>query len=315
MSDIDNNLCGCLIDPRETDRVMNTLVACGADPVLASAKPQLKGFWESQGKPPVFLTDGDDDVAWSQAHGTCTGQGWGHALQTSIRHSLLVNKISRKIFLSWEVLYAMARTVIDNPRRGEGACVPHLAEVGFRYGLLERKAYQSIDLSKPQEDWSVRMSQPGAPRIPADLLEEMKNHKLRAVMQVTDLDLAADALAAGYALVRGANRATGAIRNADGITGTVQCGGHCEHIPIVFIDRHGDRIWGERNSWRGSDSQPHGNATFKCSDGSERQIPDGVGGIRDKDVQYYIDHGDLWCAEPGDLWPDENLKPSDLVNA
>jgi hypothetical protein len=309
---IDPSLCGCLIDPRETERVMNTLSACGANPCLDSARPQLKGFWESRGKQPVFLTDGDDDTAWSQSHGTCTGQGWGHGLQTSIRWSLTKNKIGRKVSIAWEPLYIMARTIIENARRGEGACVPHLAEVGYRYGLLERKAY-SVDLSHPQENWAVQLSQPGAQKIPSDILEAMRPYPLRAVMQVTDLDLACDALAAGYALVRGADRATGAVRDANGITGTVQCGGHCEHIPIVFIDKYGDRIWGERNSWRGASSQPHGNATFKCSDGSERQIPDGVGGIRDKDVQYYIDHGDLWCAEPGPLWQDDNLKPSDLV--
>jgi hypothetical protein len=313
MAEIDNSLCGCLIDKRETDRVIETLSACGCDPCLDSARPQLKGFWQSKGRQPIFLTDGDDDTAWSQAHGTCCGQGWGHALQTSIRHSLLVNKIGRKIALAWEPLYIMARTIIENARRGEGACVPHLAEVGYRYGLLERKAY-SVDLSKPQENWAVQLSQPGQSKVPSDILKAMANYKLKSVMQVKSLDLAADALASGYALVRGADRATGSTRNADGITGTVQCGGHCEHIPIVFIDRRGDRIWGERNSWRGASSQPHGNGSFKCSDGSERQIPDGVGGIRDDDMQYYIDHGDLWCAEPPmTLWPDDNLKPSDMA--
>lgn len=317
MSDIPSHLCGAIIDPVETDKVCNALAAMGCDPMLDSARPQLKGFWESTGYAPIFLTDADDDTAWFQAHGTCTGQGWGHALQTSIRYSVKFgNRIGAIVNIAWEPLYIAARRIIgkDSLGRGDGACVPWLAQAGYQLGMAVRRPYGSVDLSKPQEDWAVNLSQPRAGQLPQDILKAMSGFKLAAGMKVPNLDIAADALASGYGLVRGADRATGSVRNADGITRTVQCGGHCEHLCIVFKDIKGRRIWGERNSWRGTPSQPHGDATFKLADGSERPVPDGVGGLYDDDVQYYIDHGDLWTAEPPEtLWADENKKPSDFA--
>lgn len=310
-----SHLCGCIIDPRETDRVCNALAAAGINPVAAD-KPGLRGSWERHSRRPVFLTDADNDTAWSQASGTCAGQAWGHALQTAVRYAIKSGDSigNATVQIAWEPLYVLARTIIgrNSLGRGDGACIPWLAQAGFELGMLARGLY-SIDLTHPQEPWAVKLSQPGAGKLPQDILDAMKLYRLAAGMKVTSLDIAADALDSGYALVRGADRCTGSTRDADGITGTQKCGGHAEHIPILFVDHKSDRIWGERNSWRGTQSQPHGGGTFKLLDGSERPVPDGVGGIRDDDVQYYIDHGDLWTAEPPDTpWGAADVKASDL---
>lgn len=303
-----DHLCGCIVDQRETDRVCNSLAAAGCDPILESARPGMKGYWESTGFAPVFLTDYDDDPAWHQDDGTCTGQGTGHAIQTSIRALIKSgNRIGRMIELAWEPLYILARTVTGRAGGRVGAGIPQAIEAAYRFGLLQRGKW-SVDLTSPQEDWAVQMSQWGSHPLPADMMRAMANYRLAAGMRVTSLDMAADALAAKYCLIRGGDRATGAVRNADGITRTVQCGSHCEHLCLVFKDRSGKRVWGERQSWRGTPSQPHGNATFKLFDGSERPVPDGVGGLYDEDVQYYIDYGDLWTAEPPEtLWPENEV--------
>jgi hypothetical protein len=318
MSDMPDNLCGCTIDPRETELVCESLGNAGCNPILAEARPSLRGAWERNGRKPVFLTDADDVLAWKQNSGTCCGQGWGLALQTAINWSIKFgSRLGRfPIRIAWEPLYVLGRRVIgrDSLGRGAGACVPWLAQAGHDIGLLVRGLYRKLNLSRDQEAWAVEMSQPGAPPLSSELLQAMANFKLQAAMKVDDIDLAADALSAGYPLVRGADRATGARRDANGISGTVKCGGHCEHIPIVFMGRDGNRYWGERQSWRGTPSQPQGGGPFKLSDGSERPVPDGVGGIRDSDVQYYIDQGDLWTAEPPlQLWADPDLQPSDLA--
>ena len=71
---IPSNLCGCRIDPRETDAACNALSAAGCDPIAAN-RPSLRGSWERNGRRPIFLTDADDDQAWLQHHGTCFPAG------------------------------------------------------------------------------------------------------------------------------------------------------------------------------------------------------------------------------------------------
>jgi hypothetical protein len=311
------HLCGCFVDARETERVCKSLESVGVKPMFADARPGLKGYWQATGHKPVFLTDADADTAWNQVHGTCCGQGFGRGLQSACNYAVKYgSRIGQdQIRIAWEASYIHARRTIggDTLGRGDGCCVPWIFQSGVQQGILIRGRY-SKDLTANDEEWAYALSQPRGPQLPADILAAMSRYRLPGAHKVNSLDEAADAMAAGYFLARGADRATGSTRDANGITGTVKCGGHCEHVCLLFVDRSGDRIWGERNSWRGATSQPHGDATFKLADGSEKPVPDGVGGIRDRDVQYYIDHGDLWTAEPPlNLWGSEKIKPSDLV--
>jgi len=314
------HLCGTFVDPRQTDAVCKSLDVMGIKPMFADAQPQLKGHWEATGRRPIFLTDADSDPAWHQDKGTCCGQAFGRGTQSMIRWTIkLGSRIGRSdVEIAWEANYIDAKLnpAIGNRAlpTGEGCCVPWIFMSGVLTGLLIRGKYASVDLTTVQEMWAWSNSERRSKPLPADLVAEMSKYKMAGAHKIQSIEEAADALAAKYFLERGADRATGAKRDADGMTGTVPCGGHAEHICCLFVDRKGDRVWGERNSWRGSPSSPHGESTFKLADGSEKPVPDGVGGIRDEDIQYYIRTGDLWAgAPPLNCWGWDSVKPSDLV--
>ena len=315
---IPKNLCGCHISEAETDAACNALAAAGCDPIAAN-RPSLRGSWERNGRRPIFLTDADDDQAWLQHHGTCVGQGFGHAVQTSIRYSLKYgSRVGNPDLcrIAWEPSYILSRTEIGQNKlgAGDGSFVPWICLAGYYFGLANRQKFGDYDLTEDREDWAYQLSQPSDYDFPPEITEAMKNIRLVAAMKVTDLDTAADCLDCGFPLIRGADRATGPQRDVDGISRTVACGGHCEHLPGVFMDRKGRRVWLERNSWRGTPGQPHGGGTFKLADGMEKPVPDGCGGLLDEDVQYYIQTGDLWAVEPPEfVWGSQEMSPSEFA--
>lgn len=307
------DMLGCHIIPAETERMCQALEDSGVKPFFADAAPQFHGYWKAQGEPGVFLWDWETALLgkflpqWYQARGTCTGQAFGRGTQDAVNLAAWRgSKIGKVTYIAYEPLYAGSRTARDIGNSslggGDGSCVAWLAMYGYLYGLLERGVYGSLDLREPREDLAIAWGQPRS-QVPAGIVSHLQDHKYGAAMRCRTLDDVADAIASDRPCMRGADRATGAKRDANGMAGTVSCGGHCQLIRAVFKDKRGDRCWVEQQSWRGATSAPHGGGTLKLYDGSERELPDGAGGIRDEDVQYYLKHGEIWAIDsPLQLW-------------
>jgi hypothetical protein len=319
-------LCGAHIDPAATEAVCLELANDGREPLFADAKPELKGFGDGKS---VFAGDselklfGKQLPPWLQTRGTCVSMGVGRALQDAAWYAIAFgDSIGKPVELSSETIYGGARVTIGKgslgkaspwgtPARqihGDGAIPDHAALFVYRHGLLERGVYGSVDLSHFREELSILWGNNG---VPATLLQESATHKAEACFRAMSVEDVRDGIAAGYFGARSAPKKTEGVRDADGMVTPRECGGHCQELSGVYVDRHGDLCFEETQSW--GTMGPHGGGTYKLKDGREVTPRPGAGGIRADDVRGYLRAGPIWLfAPPVTLWHASEVRASDL---
>lgn len=243
----------------------------------------------------------------------CVSQGSGRAIQDAIYSSIAVGGlVGDLVSICFETIYGGSRVQIGRGQLGggDGSCGAWAAQFMHDFGILKRGTYGSINLESPREDLAVQWGQPRY-GVPQSLLAESASHKLVSCMQCHTVEDVRDALAARYGVARCADRATDGVRDKDGIRRPRASGGHCQEICGVYVDKNGNLMFVEQQSW--GNAGPKGGGTFKLQDGREIAPREGSCAICPDDVEYYLRNGEVWAfAPPRELWQTEHVKPSDM---
>ena len=310
-----DQLCGAIISPQFTDEVCEALSQHG--PVsFADARPGFRGFGEGKS---YLHQDAEQALfgktlpSWMQNRGTCVSQGSGRAIQDAIYSSIAVGGlVGDLVSICFETIYGGSRIQIGRGQLGggDGSCGAWAAQFMHDFGILKRGVYGSINLESPREDLAVQWGQPRY-GVPQSLLAESASRKLPACLRCMTVEDVRDALAARYGVARCADMATDGVRDKDGIRRPRVSGGHCQELCGVYVDKDGDLMFVEQQSW--GNAGPKGGGTFKLQDGREIAPREGSCAIYPDDVEYYLRNGEVWAfAPPRELWQTEHVKPSDM---
>jgi len=251
MSDEILEIEGCILDEAETETTCQALDDAGHEVEFAQAT-DLQGHWErliSRGVTGVFLWDTEHERlgvvgADYQRRGTCVGRGTYRAIQQSYIYSITSGtEYGVPVKLAYEPIYIGSREVIGGGRlSGDGSVGAWAARWVSEYGVVARAKYDSVDLTKSNESYSVKTK-----RIGSDVIEEGKRHTVAAHLCRTSDDIA-DAIAGGFGIARCHSTIYG-NRNGNGESSPSRSGAHCQAIVGVYVRPDGSTGYVEQQSW------------------------------------------------------------------
>ena len=275
---------GCILDEAETEAACQALDDAG-HVVEFSQATDLNGHWErlvDRGSTGVFLWDSEHERLGTvgadyQRRGTCVGRGTYRAIQQSYVHSITAGtEYGIPVKLAYEPIYIGSREVIGKGRlTGDGSVGAWAARWVSEYGVVARAEYDSVDLTKSNESYSVSQK-----RLGADIIAEGKLHTVAAHRCRTS-DEMADAIAGGFGIARCHNVLYG-NRDANGESRHKRDGAHCQAIVGVYVRPDGSRGYVEQQSW--GSSNPGGPSTLKTK-GGPVALPAGCYGITEKELK------------------------------
>lgn len=312
-----NNFLGCIIDPRETDKVCQRLSDAGDVVSFAAGQSSLKGFGVGKN---VFLWRAELELLGKhpgtcfQRRGTCVARGTFRACQDSYYHAICYgDMLGDYVDLAFEPIYGGSRVNIgkgslgyaDSRGNGDGAFGCNAAQWVHDFGLLQRGDYGSIDLSSDREDLAVAWGQPNA-GVPRELIDASAAY-LVDVHRADTVEDIRDGIAAGYGcafcsqtLWQDPNAGSNNRRDADGMCRPVGSGGHCIAFRGVFKDHRGRLCFVHQQSW--GNECPSGPNRVRTDDGQEIDLPPGCCGVFADDVERPLRSGEAWLFRPRRGW-------------
>ena len=293
---------GWVENERAVAEACEYLARSGAGPVYSDSEPQLKGHWErlkSRGVKGMFLWQWEReffgkllpaDAQYAPPdEGTCVGRGTYRAIQDTLGTALSLGLIvGRPVLIAYEPIYAGSR--VESGRgaiQGGGSNGGWAAQFVHRYGVIERKQYGSIDLSKSREDLASRWGRMG---VPQELKAESANHIVPSAFYTPDTSSLADCLAAGYAGTCCSRWAFGG-RDQNGESRYSGPTAHCEEWCGVYVRQDGSTGFVRRNSH--GDNVPGGPRVLGYAGGSV-ELPWGGYGVSEQDAAGAMATGENW---------------------
>lgn len=274
--------------------------AYGAD-TFYGAKPNLQGLHKT--KPFAFLWDAEIALfgktlpEWDQKHGTCVSQGFGRAATDRIyRQAGVEGRPIKPVEVCFETIYIGSRINVGCGQLGssEGSCGSWAAKYLHDYGALPRGVYGQYDLTHPQEDWAVSMSNPGG-GVPQALLTASAPFRVQQVHHVQSAREAADCIAAGYSVSCPSQQGFTTTRDSRGMCHAQGTWPHNMEVRGYFIDDRGQLCFIPEQSW-GSAHSPDGPDHIFLQGGQQVQLPQGAFGCDEQTFDSMVRAGDTWAV-------------------
>jgi hypothetical protein len=307
--------CGYVHLPDEVEQVCEDLRRLGNEPVFASARPEISGFWQrekARGVTGIFLWEWEQkflgkllpsDAQWSPPDpGTCAARSGYRAIQDSLGTACLNGRILGKpTQLAYEAAYGGGRVAIGQGRLGYdgGMVLGWFARWVRERGILPRGVYGQYDLTRSRPELAEAWGQPRMGP-PAEIEAASRAHPVPACYLVPSVTALADALAARFAGHCGSATKFGG-RNAAGEARVEQLNyHHAEEWCGVYVrpdgatgfvrqDSHGDQAHAGRNEADGP--------VLETAGGPVR-LRLGSYGVHERDVLPLFSQGENWMYAP-----------------
>jgi len=299
-----DDILGCILDEVETEVACQALDDAGHTVDFCQATG-LEGHWErlqDRGVSGVYLWNDEHEKlgvvgADYQRRGTCVGRGTYRAIQQSYSYAITSGaEYGVPVKLAYEPIYIGSREVIGKGRlSGDGSVGAWAARWVSEHGVVARAKYDSIDLTKSNESYSVNTKRMGS-----DILDEGKRHTVSA-HRCKSIDDIADAIAGGFGIARCHNTLYGS-RDGNGEAKPSRKGAHCQAIVGVYTRPDGFTGFVEQQSW--GPTNPGGPSTLNTK-GGPVELPQGCYGIKYSDLTYATKRSNWWeawafCVRPGE---------------
>jgi hypothetical protein len=252
----------------DADRIADAtarMVSKGMKVSFNDARPTLKGRWRTLVQRGVFALLAQDDELkvrgnWRdtniQFRGTCVEQGSSRGCEDVHTSRLADREIAGKYTLlagepaygymrnaRWSRTHPWGCTCGNCP---DGMMGADFAEFAAIHGLIERKVYQDIDLTKPREDLAITWNNTGVPK---HIVEAGATHQFIA-HQCVSLDDYADAMASKcWGAICLPMIFSGSRKDKNGFCEPDGNGGHCTEVCGVAIAPTGETVFIIQQSW------------------------------------------------------------------
>ncbi|MEZ6104507.1 MAG: hypothetical protein R3E01_36685 [Pirellulaceae bacterium] len=241
-------------DRKETDRI----VAMLPNPLFVSAAPDLmqddpKDTWLWDVESSLF---GETLPAHDQEIGDCVSHGWGRGVQDLLLTDAATAGNGFPGLIATEAIYALSRVEIGGGRlRGDGSVGAWAADAARKFGFLLRKKYGRVDLTHYRgelaKDW-------GTTGLPDDLEPVAKEHPVRDVTLVTDIDQARVAIQNRFPIPVCSGQGFETVRQkGTGVCAPEGTWAHCMLVRAFLILKGGRWVFTIQQSWGESPTGPN----------------------------------------------------------
>lgn len=237
----DGGFKGSKFDPEK----MASLIASLPHKNFGSAAPDLRGSGAGKLSTPyksVFKLSPQTPYLEKQSTGDCVSHGTRNAVDVS-------RAVQIDIHGSPEDFVALGATEAIYGCRGHGGqgmnCSEAARFVNSEGGILLRKSYGKVDLSKYNASYGIGWGSRG---VPSEILEEGKKHQVKTITQVRNVNEARDALANGYAIAVCSGYGFSSTRDDKGFARQSGSWSHCMAW-IACDDTGSEPAFLVQNSW------------------------------------------------------------------
>lgn len=280
---------GSVCDPEETAELLGKLKT----PLFGATAYKLFGAGEGKLSLP-FKSLLKFDPAFGPSEGQTTGDCVAHSTRNAVDITRAVEIDIKGEAESFEARGATEGIYQARGHRGQGmTCSGAAKYVHSKGGLLIRKDYGAVDLSKYNSDLGARH------KIPSSIYStEAKKHQVKTISLITTIEEARDALANGYAISVCSGYGFSSKRDSKGIA--KRGSGWSHAMAWVACDdtkkRHNETLFLIQNSWGKWNSGP-----------KEHGQPDGSFWIREKDARGMLAQQGSWVFSDVDGFPARDL--------
>jgi hypothetical protein len=286
-----NGFMGFKHDPKDLDKLLGELLhpmfGATAYGLYGSGKGKMSLLYKSIQKfDPTF---GPHEA---QTTGDCTSHATRNAVDVTRCHEIVGGQ--REDFITRSATEAIYGC---RGHGGEGMATSTAARFVSKIGgILLRKKYESVDLSKYNskigENW-------GRTGVPKEVIEEAKKHQVKTISLVTSVEEARDAIANGYALSVGSDYGFSSRRDKYGIAKRSGNWGHAMAW-VGMDDTHeifNETLFLIQNSW----------GIWNAGDKRLDQ-PEGSFWIRESDAAGMLAQNGSWVFSDVDGFPARKVK-------
>jgi len=280
---------GSICDPEDTATLMGELPM----PIFGAAAYDLYGDGEGKVSLPFKSL-----LKFDPGFGPLEKQTTGDCVSHSTRNAVDITRaVEIDIKGDSEEFVARGATEAIYQSRGHGGqgmtCTTAARYVNQKGGILLRKDYGSVDLSKYNSSLGARS------RIPNSVyITEAKKHQVKTISNIRTIEEARDALANGYALSVCSGYGFSSVRDKNGIA--KRSGGWSHAMAWVACDDsreiYNETLFLIANSWG------------KWNSGPKRLgQPEGSFWIREKDARGMLSSGTAWVFSDVDGFPSREI--------
>tara|TARA_B100001778_G_scaffold56804_2_gene43794 strand:+ start:505 stop:1425 length:921 start_codon:yes stop_codon:yes gene_type:complete len=277
---------GAWCDPEETDKLLgelpHPLFGLVASDLYSTGEGKIALLYKSAQKhDPTF------GAHERQTTGDCVSHATRNAVDATRCHEIVGGQ--REDFV------ARGATEAIYGSRGHGgqgmSCSVAARFVHQNGGILLRKDYGFVDLSKYNSSTGTRWGRSG---VPSEVTNEGKKHQVKTISLINTVEQARDAIANGYALSVCSNYGFSSKRNSEGIARRSGSWNHAMSWTAMDDSRevHNETLFLIQNSWGAFNGGPkkHGQ-------------PDGSFWIREKDAAGMLAQNGSWVFSDVDGFP------------
>ena len=268
---------GSWCDPEDTDKLLGEL----PHPLFGVAAPDLYG----SGKGKVALLH-KSILKFDPTFGAHERQTTGDCVSHATRSAVDVTRCHEIVGGQREAFVARGATEPIYGARGHGgqgmSCSVAARFVAQNGGILVRKDYGFIDLSKYNSRVGTNWGRSGVPR---QVIDEGKKHQVKTISLINTVDQARDAIANGYAISVCSNYGFSSRRDSNGIARKSGSWNHA--MAWISMDDsheiHKERLFLIQNTWGAFNGGP-----------KRFDQPDGSFWVREKDAAGMLRQNGAW---------------------
>ena len=268
---------GSWCDPEDTDKLLGEL----PHPLFGVAAPDLYG----SGKGKVALLH-NSILKFDPTFGAHERQTTGDCVSHATRSAVDVTRCHEIVGGQREAFVARGATEPIYGARGHGgqgmSCSVAARFVAHNGGILVRKDYGFIDLSKYNSRVGTNWGRSGVPR---QVIDEGKKHQVKTISLINTVDQARDAIANGYAISVCSNYGFSSRRDSNGIARKSGSWNHA--MAWISMDDsheiHKETLFLIQNSWGAFNGGP-----------KRFDQPDGSFWVREKDAAGMLRQNGAW---------------------
>ena len=268
---------GSWCDPEDTDKLLGEL----PHPLFGVAAPDLYG----SGKGKVALLH-KSILKFDPTFGAHERQTTGDCVSHATRSAVDVTRCHEIVGGQREAFVDRGATEPIYGARGHGgqgmSCSVAARFVAQNGGILVRKDYGFIDLSKYNSRVGTNWGRSGVPR---QVIDEGKKHQVKTISLINTVDQARDAIANGYAISVCSNYGFSSRRDSNGIARKSGSWNHA--MAWISMDDsheiHKETLFLIQNSWGAFNGGP-----------KRFDQPDGSFWVREKDAAGMLRQNGAW---------------------